>query len=68
MVEEEMNCTTWYKVDGRIANLLFKTKHTNKQLVSSSSGRGGDEQHNMVEGRRTHNEEAEVTNLVKEHL
>jgi hypothetical protein len=48
--------------------LLFKTKNRNKQPASSSSDWGGDEWHNIVEGGRTHNGDAEVANLVKEHL
>jgi hypothetical protein len=32
-------------------NLLFKTKTTNKQPVSSINGQREDEWHNMVEGR-----------------
>jgi hypothetical protein len=49
-------------------NLLFKTKNTNKQPASSSSGWRGDEQHNTVEGGRMHDGEAEVVDLVGKHL
>ena len=49
-------------------NLLFKTKNTNKQLISSSNSQGGDERHNTMEGGRTHNKETEITDLVKKHL
>jgi hypothetical protein len=48
-------------------NLLFKTKNTNKQ-PASSSGQGGDEQYNIVEGGRTHSREAKVADLVEKHL
>jgi hypothetical protein len=49
-------------------NLLFKSKNTNKQLVRSRSGQREDEQYNIVEGGRMHSREAEVTDLVGEHL
>jgi hypothetical protein len=49
-------------------NLLFKTKNTNKQLASNSSDWEGDEQHNTVECGQTHSREAEVADLVEEHL
>ena len=49
-------------------NLLFKTKHKNKQLISSSNGQGGDEQHNLVEGGRAHSKNVKVADLVGEHL
>jgi hypothetical protein len=56
------------RVDLERRNLLFKTKNTNKQLVSSSSGRGEDERHNTMEGGQTHSREAKVADLVREHL
>ena len=49
-------------------NLLFKTKNTNKQSTNSSKSQGGDEWHNMMEGGQIHNGEANVTDLVGEHL
>jgi hypothetical protein len=52
----------------RERNFLFKTKNINKQPASSSSGRGGDELHNSVEGGRMHSEEANIADLVGEHL
>jgi hypothetical protein len=50
---------------GRI-NLLFKTKNINKQPVSS--GQGEDERHDTVKGGWTYSKEAEVVDLVREHL
>jgi hypothetical protein len=49
-------------------NLLFKTKNTNKQTESSSNGQVRDERHNTVKDGQMYSEEAEVVNLVREHL
>jgi hypothetical protein len=46
-------------------NILFKTKNTNKQLVSSSQE--GNEWHNTMEGGWTHSEEAEVVDMIRKH-
>ena len=48
-------------------NLLFKTKNINNpQAVAVARGR--DEWDNKVKGGRMHNKEAEVVDLVGEHL
>jgi hypothetical protein len=54
--------------DLKIINLLFKTKNTNKQPASNNNNWEGNEWHNIVEGRRTHNEEVKVVDLVEKHL
>jgi superfamily I DNA and/or RNA helicase len=45
----------------------IQNKNTNKQPAISNSNKG-DEWHNTMDGGRTHNGEAEVVDLVREHL
>jgi hypothetical protein len=56
------------RADLKRTNLLFKTKGINKQPTNRSSGWGGDEWHNTVEGGWTYSGEGKVADLVGKHL